>query len=140
MSESKEDLLTFEKRGRIHVGTIRASRMLSTTNAVEFGTEAMDYVKAHPGINLLLNFEYVDYLSSIVLTELLKINKAVKEGNGRLRLCAVGPSILEVFEITNLDKVFVIHAESVDTDIKRFERALDVAAEADAWVEPTDKE
>ncbi len=139
MSESKGALLTFEKRGRIHVGTINVARMLGTINAAEFGAETIEYVTKHPGLNLLLNFEHVDYLSSVVLTELLKINKLVKETNGKLRLCAVAPSIREVFEITNLDKVFVINSDSVDTDIRRFERALDVAAEADAWQEPTDK-
>ncbi len=139
MSKSEGALLTFEKRGRIHVGTIHAARMLSTINAAEFGAQTMEYVTKNPGLNLLLNFEHVDYLSSVVLTELLKINRLIKETHGKLRLCGVAPSIQEIFEITNLDKVFVIHSDTVDADLRRFERALDIAAEAEAWVEPTDK-
>ncbi|HNR31878.1 MAG TPA: STAS domain-containing protein, partial [Candidatus Hydrogenedentes bacterium] len=88
------------------------------------------------GIHLLLNFEHVDYLSSAVLTELLRINKIVQEAEGQMRICAVAPNIREIFEITNLDKLFVLSEDDAQTSVKRFERALAVAAREATWREP----
>ncbi len=136
MAEQNEPMVDFEQQGRIHVGTIRSPRVLSTLNVTEFGAEVLAYVGQHPRLNLLLNFEHVDYLSSAVLTELLRIHKAVEATSGQLRLCAVGESIQEVFRITNLHKVFQLSADDCDTVVKRFERSLDIAAREAAWQEP----
>lgn len=136
MDKNREPLLQFEQNGRIHIGTISRSSVLSTLNIVEFGNEVLAYIEKQPKVNLLLNFEHVDYLSSAVLTELLRIHKAIQQCNGKLRLCAVSPVIREVFEITNLDSIFVIHPDGAEADLKRFERSLDIEAESAAWEEP----
>lgn len=133
MAEETERLIDFRVVGRVHVGEIRASSVLSTLNVAEFGSEVYSYVESHPGLNLLLDFSNVDYLSSAVLTELLRTNKAIQETNGRLHLCAVAPTIREIFEITNLDRVFVISGDDCETSLKKFERSLDIAAQEEAW-------
>ncbi len=129
-------LIQFKTVGRVHVGTIHVNSVLSTINIAEFGNELLRYVHERPGLNLLLNFEHVDNLSSAVLTELLRVNKVVQEGEGNLRLCAVAPKIREVFEITNLNTIFVIHGDDEDVNVSRFERSLDVAAQEAAWDDP----
>ena len=134
--ESRDQIVDFEEEGRIVVGTVRTSSVLSSINVAEFGNEVIAYIEARPGINLLLNFEHVDYLSSAVLTELLRINKAIEEAKGLLRLCGVSKVILEVFQITNLDKMFVIYHDDSSGGVRRFLRSLDVAAEEAAWKEP----
>lgn len=136
MNGQKQELLSFEQKGRIWIGTIRTNSVLSAGNVGEFGQEVLNFIEKHPNLNLLLNFENVDYLSSAVLTELLRINKAIQETNGRLRLCAVSPVIMEVFQITNLDKMFVIHSDGAATDHSRFERSIDIEAQEAAWQEP----
>lgn len=136
MYPKKEQLIEFSTSGRVTIGTIKASSMLSALNVAEFGNEAVEFVMRNKGLNLLLNFEHVNYLSSAVLSELLRIQKAVEEVGGRLRLCAVSRSIQEVFEITNLDKVFVIHGDDAATDARRFERSLDIAEQEAAWDDP----
>jgi len=93
-------------------------------------------IESSPGVNLLLNFENVDYLSSAVLTELLRINKAIQEVQGQLRLCGVSKVIMEVFQITNLDKMFTIYHDDVSGGLRRFQRSLEVAAEEAAWKDP----
>jgi anti-sigma B factor antagonist len=133
MTEDRKPLLEFRAEGRITVGTVQALSVLSTLNVAHFGKEALDYVHAHPGLNLLLDFTHVGYLSSVVLSELLRIKQAVYQVKGQLRLCGVSETIQEVFKITNLDRVFSIHGESSDIDVKRFERALEIAEEEDAW-------
>lgn len=137
MSATKQPLLDFRTDGPIHIGTIRTSSVLSAVNVAEFGNEILGYIKEHPRLNLLLNFENVDYLSSAVLTELLRVNKAIQESDGRLHLCAVSATIREIFEITNLDRIFVINSDGVDSGIRRFKRSLEVAEKEAAWQEPT---
>ena len=48
-------------------------------------------------------------------------------------LCAISPVIREVFEITNLDRVFVIHEDGVEEDLHRFRRQLEFEDEDAAW-------
>lgn len=133
MSENEGPLIEFQVRGRITLGTVKSSSVLSARNVARFGAEVVAHVSGHAGLNLLLNFENVDYLSSAVLTELLKIRGAVEQAKGNLRLCAVSPVIHKAFEITNLDKMFVIHGDGAEADIKRFERALNIAAQEASW-------
>lgn len=136
MTSKRQELLIFEEKGPIWVGTIRANSVLSASNVSEFGAEVLAFVSERQGVNLLLNFEHVDYLSSAVLTELLRVNKAIQDSSGNLRLCAVAPIIREVFEITNLDQIFVIHSDDVETDLARFKRSLAIAEREKAWDPP----
>lgn len=136
MSEASDQVVDFSDEGKISVGTVRTSSVLSAINVAEFGNEVVSYIELRPNINLLLNFEHVDYLSSAVLTELLRINKAIEEAGGQLRLCSVSKVIMEVFQITNLDKMFTIYHDDLAGGLRRFNRSLEVAAEEAAWKEP----
>jgi anti-anti-sigma factor len=133
----EQSLLRFEIRGRIKVGTISSPEVLSATNVMDFGKLILNFIQRHPGLNLLLNFEHVDYLSSAVLTELLRIHKAVGDKGGHLRLCSISETIREVFSITNLDRMFIIDQVSLEESLKRFNRSLDVEDEEAAWEEPS---
>lgn len=133
MNEHEEPMVIFNEQPPIHVGTVSPSRVLRMVNIAELGATVLEYVKRHPGLNLLLSFENVDYLSSAVLTELLRINQAIQECRGRLRLCAVSPAIQEIFQITRLDTVFSIHAEGVDVEARKFARAIALEREEKAW-------
>ncbi|MBL7647316.1 MAG: STAS domain-containing protein [Candidatus Hydrogenedentes bacterium] len=136
MSEAHDRIVEFEVQGKIVVGTIRTTSVLSAINVAEFGNEVVAKIEGNTGINLLLSFENVDYLSSAVLTELLRINKAIQEAQGQLRLCGVSKVILEIFQITNLDKMFAIYHDDVTGGVRRFMRSLEVAAEEAAWKDP----
>jgi anti-sigma B factor antagonist len=108
--------------------------MLDAMNVTEFGNEVLNFLKGKQGIHLLLNFENVDYMSSAALTELLRINENLNKANGSVRLTGLTNDIRKVFQITNLEKLFVIHDdEAVDQAVSRFERALSIASEDDAW-------
>ena len=136
MSEAHDRIVDFVEEGKIVVGTIRTTSVLSAINVADFGNEVVAYTAGRPGINLLLSFENVDYLSSAVLTELLRINKSIQEVQGQLRLCGVSKVILEIFQITNLDKMFAIYHDDVTGGVRRFLRSLEVAAEDAAWKDP----
>ncbi len=134
MSNDPAQQLTFEEHGKITVGTIQDANMFDAANVIHFGNTVLEYVKGKPGLRLLLDFEKVDYLSSAALTELLRINEALQKSNGSVRLCSLTKDIRKVFEITNLEKLFVIHGDDdAKSALKRFERSLAVAADDSAW-------
>ncbi|MDX9975841.1 MAG: STAS domain-containing protein, partial [FCB group bacterium] len=106
---AQEPLVTFEEHPPITVGLILSTSVLDALNVTQFGNQVLAHIQGRTAVKLLLSFERVNYLSSAVLTELLRINEAVRELQGQLRLCALNSDIRKVFEITNLDRIFVIY-------------------------------
>lgn len=132
--EEQPVLITFDDNGAITVGTIVSTSVLDMTNVSAFSEQVIDYCMGRPGIHLLLDFSNVTFLASSALTELLRIDAALKTIGGSVRLCSLTPDIRNVFEITNLNTLFVIHEDdTVEKARARFERSLAVAAEEDAW-------
>lgn len=117
--------LEFTINNEVTVATIAKAKMLDATNVVSFGELALEYVQAHQGLKLLVNFQNVQYMSSAGLTELLRINEAMKPQHTAVHLCGLNDDISNVFRITNLDKVFVIHAtDSVEDAAAEFNATL----------------
>ncbi len=131
---SQGALVEFSEHGGITVGVVHAGSVLDALNVSQFGAEVITFAKQRTGIRLLLDFHHVEYLSSAVLTELLRINQTCKEIGGDLRLCALNADIRKVFEITNLDKLFTIYGAADDAIVK-YTRALSIEAQEDAWTQ-----
>ncbi len=133
MTDSKP-LLTYETMDGVTVGTVVGTSMLDGLCVTAFGNQALEFVRDKPGLHLLLSFKNVTYMTSQGLTELLRINDAVRKQGGSLRVCDVNPQIFRVFQITNLDRLFSIHdSETAEVAVRRFVRSLSVAAGEKAW-------
>ncbi len=133
MTEAK-GLITFERMGQVSLGTITGTHTLDGLHVEEFGREGCAYVEGKPGLNLLLDFRNITYLSSAALTELLRIREALKHEAGSLRLCCLSCEIQRVFRITNLEKLFHIHGDEDTAEaLARYQRALSVAASESIW-------
>ena len=137
MSDSA--LISFSKRPPIHIGRIHTASMLDAVNVSQFGKELTDFVKDHDKINLLLDFDGVRYLSSAVLSELLNAQERCDATGGGLRLCSVNPEIKKVFQISNLDKVFVLYDCDVSEAVKRFKKSLDIERDDETWGHATER-
>jgi len=108
--EEKSNLLV-ENRGTVSVVSFLQFSVLDRAQIDKIGDELISLVEEKNRKKILINFEGVDYLSSTVLGKLIVLHKRVAFKNGQLKLCAIKPSILEVFAITRLDKVFDIYAD-----------------------------
>jgi anti-sigma B factor antagonist len=84
------------------------SKILDEANIAEIGQHLKGLVEARERPKILLDFNNVDHLSSAALGMLINVNNRVKEQNGQLRLAGIKPQIMEVFEITKLNKLFRI--------------------------------
>jgi anti-sigma B factor antagonist len=134
MAPESRPLVVFERCGVIVLAHVRKARMLDAINVAEFGQQLSDFIAANPGVCLLIDFEQVDYLSSAVLTELLRANSAARQTEGSVRLCGLSQDIQEVFTITNLDKVFTIYqTDDAQEAAKRFIRSIEVEAQEKSW-------
>ena len=57
---------------------------------------------------LLLNFRAVEFMSSMMIGHIVRLNKQCKADKIRLTLCNIGPDIMEIFTITKLNKILDI--------------------------------
>ncbi|MBL7181965.1 MAG: STAS domain-containing protein, partial [Pirellulales bacterium] len=53
-------------------------------------------------------------LSSAALGKLITLDRKVKAGKGRMKMCNIRPEIFEVFQITKLNKVFDIRKDETE--------------------------
>jgi anti-sigma B factor antagonist len=84
------------------------SKILDEANIAEIGQHLIGIAEAADRPKLLLDFGNVDHLSSAALGMLINVNNRVKQQSGQLRLSNIRPQIMEVFEITKLNKLFKI--------------------------------
>ena len=57
---------------------------------------------------VLLNFGNVEFMSSAALGKLITLHRKLQAVQGKLVLCNIAKSIMEIFEITKLNKMFTI--------------------------------
>lgn len=58
--------------------------------------------------DLVLDCSQVEFLSSLGLGSLIRLDRQLRPSGGRLRLCGLNPHLREVFAITRLDRVMLI--------------------------------
>lgn len=117
-------ILTFETSGQITVGHIDAE-VLDATNVKEFGQEVQKVMEDHENVHFLLDFEKVNYLSSAALSELIYLYRLSRGKKGDVRLCNVTKQIMTAFEITNLNKMFVIYDAAYSEALTEFAGSIE---------------
>ena len=106
-------------QGIISIVRFIDKKIVDSGNIEQLGEELNNLVLEEKRDAILLDFESVDFLSSAALNKLISLNNKVKSVQGRLKLCNLKGDIREVFNITNLNRVFDIR-ESVDDAIDAF--------------------
>jgi anti-sigma B factor antagonist len=103
-----------ENRKDVSVVCFTDRKILVEQSIQAIGEQLLDVVNQGRK-KLLLNFRNVEYMSSAVLGMLVTLHKKVQAAGGKLVLCCIDPQIREVFQITKLDKVFVIRGEEQES-------------------------
>jgi anti-sigma B factor antagonist len=112
--ETAEPKIEINREGPITVVELMEEKILEEGPINELAKQLFQVVADNPGINLLLSFARVKHFSSALLGTLIRLNKRVSAGGGILKLCQIRASLLEVFEITKLNKVFEIYRERTE--------------------------
>ena len=100
--------IVVEEIGEVTVASFTDKKILDEANIQVIGDQLFNIVDEDGKTKVVLDFTNVEYLSSAALGKLITLDKKVKAARGKLRLCCIRPEILEVFEITRLNKLFEI--------------------------------
>ncbi|NBP51187.1 MAG: anti-sigma factor antagonist [Actinobacteria bacterium] len=77
----------------------------------QIGNELTKVVDGLQRPRMIVSFRGVEHLSSAALGTLLTVLNRVKARDGQLRLCDINPQILQIFEITKLNRVLRIERD-----------------------------
>jgi anti-sigma B factor antagonist len=83
-------------------------KILDEAGILELGSELFGLVEVENRKKILLCFTGVEFLSSAALGKLITLDRKVKSHKGKMKMSNIRPEILDVFQITKLDKVFDI--------------------------------
>jgi len=100
------------KTGDVSVVKFRDRKILDEAAIQELGSELFALVEIDNRKTILLDFDGVEFLSSAALGKLITFDRKVKTSKGRLKMCGIASGILEVFQVTKLNKVFDIRPDA----------------------------
>lgn len=100
--------------GPVSVVTFTDSKIIDEEEIQELGQELYDLVDREDRKKIVLNFSFVEFLSSAALGKLINFEKKVSQHGAELILTNIRPEIYEVFAITKLTKLFNIKDDEAD--------------------------
>ena len=113
--------ISVEYAGQATIIAFTEEKILEEKDIQVLEKSIMGVIEQTGGLNLVLDFSNVKFLSSAVLGLLIKLSKRIYEQDGQLRLCGINPKIYEIFRITRLTKIFDIYKdiESATEDLSK---------------------
>ena len=112
--------IDISKLGDVTIVRFLDKKILDEAGILEVGSELLGLVEQENRKCLLLNFTGVEFLSSAALGKLITLDRKVKSNKGRMKMSNIRPEILEVFQITKLNKIFDIRKDESEA-ISAFE-------------------
>ncbi|MCW4011120.1 MAG: STAS domain-containing protein [Candidatus Bathyarchaeota archaeon] len=91
-----------------------------TANSVE---EELTRLIGEGTRKIVCDFSQTDYLASAGLRVLIAASKNLQRANGKMVLCSIKAYVLEVFEISGLNKIFKIFG-SVDAALQDLKQVV----------------
>jgi anti-sigma B factor antagonist len=102
------------KLGDVTIIRFLDKKILDEAGILELGAELFGLVELENRKSLLLNFAGVEFLSSAALGKLITLDRKVRSNKGRMKMSNIRPEILEVFQITKLNKIFDIRKDEAE--------------------------
>ena len=107
--------LRLTDQGDVLVASLLSGTLIDQNIIDETGKELLDAAfEACGNHKLVVNFQAVKFMSSAMLGKLMPLHKRCKADKTKLKLCNICPNLMEVFKITNLNKLFEISASEAD--------------------------
>jgi len=103
--------LSTRTEGNATVAIFADDRILDEMLIQKLGNELIALTQDDNVKNLVLNFDKVEFMSSAMIGKLVLLNKKCGGAGKALRFCCINTNLMEVFRLTNLDKVFTIDSD-----------------------------
>jgi anti-anti-sigma factor len=101
------ELLWTETEG-VLVGRFVVSGPMSEDEVDRIGRQLLESPDKSNG-KIVLDFQEVTFIHSLFLAKLIALQKKCEGSKSELRLCNVGPLIMEVIEVSRLNKFFAVY-------------------------------
>lgn len=101
-----------EQNGVAVVDFVDSQLMFATDVIDEIGDELHSLISDHGYSKIVLDFRHVQYIASMMLAKLAKLERHVEIAHGKLRLCGLGPILKDTFRIGHFERVFDIHDDA----------------------------
>ena len=105
--------LVSQRKGDVLVVRFTSPKIFADALIQQIGDELLELVDQADG-KMLLDFEPVNFMSSLMIGRIILLRKKAKASQTEIKLCNVCPSVLGVFEVTRLDKLFKIYDSAED--------------------------
>ena len=106
------EVIKQEVKGEVRVISIDVARLVDAETIDQCYRNVAAALDKSEESNVLLDFSRVNFMSSMALGMLVRVNKRCKEYKISLRLCGIASEIMQVFKITGMNKLFDIHANA----------------------------
>jgi anti-sigma B factor antagonist len=101
------------------VDFVDSELMFASELVQEISDELQSLVSNHGYDKILLDFSRVQYLSSTMLSQFVKLERLLANAKGQLKLTGLGPILRDTFRISHFESMFAIYDDR-DTAIKAF--------------------
>lgn len=109
-----ESRLSIRDKDDVVIVSFNDAKILDEGSIRQLGQEFQNlWLQAAAGRKLLLDFSRVEFMSSAMIGQIMKLNTQCKKDKIQLKLCNICPNIMEIFKITRLNKVLEIHPDGV---------------------------
>ncbi len=99
--------MSFTTKKENDIVIVTADGRIDSNNANDFeGTFSRTIAEGN--FHVIMNFEYLNYMSSVGLRVLLVTAKQLKNNNGKIVFCNMKPHIREVFDVSGFSSLFFI--------------------------------
>jgi anti-sigma B factor antagonist len=103
-----ETRLKVKKVGDVRVVHFLDQKLIEDIVIHDWGVQLYRLIEEEKDKKILLNFTGLQFMSSSALGKLITLNKKANQQGAKIVLCSIPQDILEVFQITHLDRVFTI--------------------------------
>jgi len=86
-----------------------STKIVDVKTISQLGDELLALVEKRAIRKMVIDMQSVQFLSSAMLGKLMAVHKSLAANKGALKISGLAPSLLEVFKITRLDKIFQIY-------------------------------
>jgi anti-anti-sigma factor len=106
------DFLMVQRYENIVLAKVMKERLLDAMSITSLGEALVAECDRTAKISLVIDVSEVGYLSSSMIGKLVAVHKAAKLGKGRVAIAGLKPALLQMFKITQLDKLFEFMPEA----------------------------
>ena len=111
--------LVSEQKDGVLVVRFTSKKILADALIEQVGAELLELADKAGG-KMVLDFEAVTFMSSLMIGKIILLRKRCKANQVTVKLCNVCPSVMGVFEVTRLDRLFEIYG-SVEAALESFQ-------------------